>query len=179
MQRLDTPRLILRPWRDSDAEELYEYARNPLVGPSAGWPVHRDVGESREIIRTIFSAPRVFAMELRESGKVVGSVGYVGRHQTLLPGPDDEIGYAMNPAYWGRGLMPEAVEEILRWGFEDLGLETQWCGHYDFNHKSRRVVEKCGFRYRFTDKTYLPLMNEERVELHYAITREEWRGALK
>lgn len=176
MERLETPRLLLRPWRESDADDLYAYACDPRVGPAAGWPPHKSREESGEIIRTVFAAPHVFAVELKESGKAVGSVGYVDRHQTILPGPDDEIGYALHPACWGRGLMPEAVREILRYGFEELGLQTQWCGHYDFNDKSRRVVEKCGFRYRFTERAYVPLMEEERVELHYALTREEWEA---
>lgn len=174
MERLETQRLILRPVRESDADALYEYARDPSVGPAAGWQPHKSREESLEIIRTVFAAPGALAMELKENGKMVGTVGYVGKHQTRLPGPDDEIGYCLSPAYWGRGLMPEAVREILRWGFEDLGLNAQWCGHYDFNGKSRRVVEKCGFLYRFTETVYVPLMEEERVELHYALTRQEW-----
>lgn len=174
MERLETQRLILRPFADGDAADVYEYARDPRVGPAAGWPPHGDEAESLEIIRTVFAQPHVFAMELKENGKVVGSVGYVDRHQTLLPGPDDEIGYALSPACWGRGLMPEAVRALLRYGFEELGLNAQWCGHYDFNDKSRRVVEKCGFRYRFTGKSWVELMGEERTELHYALTKAEW-----
>lgn len=176
MERLETARLILRPWRADDADDLYEYAQDSRVGPAAGWPVHQSREESVNTIHTVFAAPHVFAMELKEGGKVVGSVGYVDRHQTSLPGPDDEIGYCLNPAFWGRGLTPEAVREILRWGFQELGLHAQWCGHYDFNGQSRRVVEKCGFLYRFTETVYVPLMEEERVELHYALTRQEWEA---
>ncbi len=172
--QLETSRLILRPFTEADAADVYEYGKDPRVGPPAGWQPHKDMAESLEVIRTIFAQPGVFAVVLKENGKVIGSVGYVGGHRTVLPGPDEEIGYALSPAYWGRGLMSEAVEEILRWGFEDLGLATQWCGHYDFNDKSRRVLEKCGFLYRFTEKTWVPLMGEERTELHYALTREEW-----
>lgn len=175
MEWLETPRLILRPFTQDDAADVYEYASDPRVGPDAGWPPHKDLAESAEIIRTVFSKPNVFAVVLKENGKVIGSAGYVDQHQTLLPGPDDEIGYALSPSYWGQGFMPEAVREILRYGFEDLGLHTQWCGHYDFNHKSRRVVEKCGFRYQFTGEAHVPLMDEMRLELHYALTREEWR----
>ncbi len=171
---LETERLILRPFVEGDAADLYEYARDSRVGPDAGWPVHKSLEESQEIIATVFSAPDTFAVVDKASGKVVGSAGFVGRHQTMLPGPDDEIGYALSPAYWGRGLIPEAVEELLRYGFEELGLATIWCGHYDFNQKSRRVVEKCGFVYRFTEKSWVELMGEERTELHYALTREEW-----
>ena len=159
MEQLETKRLILRRFAEADAADLYEYASDPRVGPAAGWPPHKSLEESLEIIRT-----------------VIGSAGFVDRHKTLLPGPDDEIGYALSPDYWGRGLMPEAVEELLRYGFEELGLQTQWCGHYDFNDKSRRVVEKCGFRYRFTDRAWVELMGEERTELHYALTKEEWQA---
>lgn len=176
MPRLETARLLLRPFTQADAADVYRYARDPRVGPAAGWKPHASVEESLEIIRTVFSAPGVFAMELRETGKVVGSVGYVDRHQASLPGPDDEIGYALHPEYWGRGLTPEAVQAVLRYGFEALGLNAQWCGHYDFNHSSRRVIEKCGFRYRFTGKTEVPAMGETRTELHYALTREEWQS---
>ncbi len=171
---LETPRLLLRPFAESDAADLYEYAQDPRVGPDAGWPVHKSVDESREIIRTVFSAPNTFAVADRPSGKVIGSAGFVDRHREELPGPDDEIGYALSPAYWGRGLIPEAVRELLRYGFEELGLRTIWCGHYDFNAKSRRVVEKCGFKYRFTGRAWVELIGEARTELHYALTKEEW-----
>ena len=173
--RLETERLTLRPFTQEDAADLYEYAKDPRVGPAAGWQPHKSVEESREIIGSVFSAPNVFAVVDKPSGKVMGAAGFVGRHQSLLPGPDDEIGYALSPDFWGRGLMPEAVRELLRYGFEELGLATVWCGHYDFNDKSRRVVEKCGFIYRFTDKTWAEWMEEERTELHYALTREEWQ----
>ena len=77
MTVLETPRLSLRPFRELDAEDLYAYARDPRVGPIAGWPIHESPEESREIIRTVFSAPNVFALELRETGRVVGSAGPV------------------------------------------------------------------------------------------------------
>ena len=173
---LETQRLFLRPFGEEDAADLYEYAKDPRVGPSAGWPVHKSLEESREIISTVFSLPNTFAVVDKPAGKVIGSAGFVDRHQTLLPGPDDEIGYALNPAYWGRGLIPEAVGELLRYGFEDLGLAAIWCGHYDFNSKSRRVVEKCGFVYRFTGQTWDEVMERELTELHYALTKEEWQS---
>lgn len=174
MERLETPRLLLRPWAEEDADDLYEYARDSRVGPAAGWPAHKSRAESAEIIRTVFRAPHEFAVVWKECGKVVGSAGYVGRHRTLLPGPDDEIGYALNPACWGRGLIPEAVEELLRYGFGELGLRAVWCGHNESNDKSRRVIEKCGFHYRMTERGYSELMGEERTSLLYALTRDEW-----
>ena len=128
----------------------------PGWGPSRGGrptPAWRTAGE---IIRTVFSAPNVFAVADRESGRVIGSAGFVGEHRDELPGPDDELGYALSPAFWGRGLIPEASGVLIRWGFTELGLETIWCNHYDGNGKSRRVIEKCGFRYQFPGRPTCP-----------------------
>ena len=172
--KIETARLVLRPFRDSDAEALYEYARDPRVGPDAGWKPHASAEESREIIRTVFAAAHTFAVVEKLSGRVVGSAGFVDAHYDRLPGPDDEIGYALRPDRWGNGYIPEAVRELLRYGFLRRRLRTIWCGHYDFNERSRRVVEKCGFVYRFTDTRRVPALGGERTELHYALTREEW-----
>ena len=170
---LETERLILRPFTEEDAEDLFAYASDPRVGPPAGWQPHGSVEESREIIRTVFSDPLAMAVVLKETGRVIGSAGFVDRHRAELPGPDGEIGYAISPDYWGRGLIPEAVEELLRFGFEELGLETIWCGHFDFNGKSRRVVEKCGFRYMLTDRSCEHLVREESPELRSAVLRKD------
>ena len=170
---LETERLILRPFEATDAADLYEYGSDPRVGPDAGWPVHKSLEESRKIIATVFAAPNTFALVDKPTGKVIGSAGFVNRHQPLLPAPDDEIGYALNPAFWGRGLMPEVVAELLRYGFEDLGLEEIWCTHYRENSQSRRVIEKSGFTYAFTENItdeFFP----DRPTCFYFMTREMW-----
>ena len=90
---LHTPRLLLRPFTLEDGEDLYEYAKDPRVGPAAGWPVHSSVENSREIIRTVFSSPRAFAVVEERSGKVIGSAGFVGGHRRVLgPGADPRGG---------------------------------------------------------------------------------------
>ena len=112
---IETPRLLLRPYRAEDAADLYAYSRDPRVGVIAGWRPHRSEEESLYFIRTVFSAPDVFAMVLKESGRAVGSIGFVGAHPAgEHPGcPDDEIGYALSPDHWGRGLVPEAMAAVL------------------------------------------------------------------
>ena len=171
---LETPRLTLRPFLDRDAEDVYAYAKDPRVGPAAGWPPHTSVENSLEIIRTVFSAPNVFALEDKQSAAVIGSAGFVGRHRTELPGPDEELGYALSPQFWGRGLMSEAARELIRFGFEDLGLHTIWCNHYDGNERSRRVIEACGFCHQFSQEEAVELMGERRMTHYYALSREEW-----
>ena len=164
---LYTERLILRPWEESDAESLYEYAKNPEVGPIAGWPVHTSVENSREIIRDVLSAEETYAVCLREDNKAIGSVGLmIGEHSNLdLPEEEGEIGYWIGVPFWGRGLIPEAVQELIRHGFEDLKLKRLWCGYFDGNIKSRRVQEKCGLVYHHTNKDiYWKLMDDIRTE---------------
>ena len=113
---LETKRLILRPWKEEDAEELYHYAKNPLVGPAAGWPPHTSVENSRDIIRGVLSEPETYAVVLKESQKPIGSVGIMtGSHSNLEISDDEgEIGYWIGVPYWGQGLIPEAVRELIR-----------------------------------------------------------------
>lgn len=174
---LETSRLILRPWKTADAEELYRYARDPAVGPAAGWPVHTSVTNSREIIRGVLSQPETYAVVLRETGKPVGSAGIMRRELGGAPMGEDEaeIGYWLGVPYWGQGLIPEAVRELLRRCFEDLGISAVWSGYYDGNEKSRRVQEKCGFVYHHTeDEVSCPLLNEVRAEHFSRQTKEQW-----
>ena len=179
---LHTDRLILRSWEEKDAEDLYKYASHPEVGPIAGWPVHTSEENSREVIRDVLSAPDTYAMVLKETGHPVGSIGLmVGEASNLrVPDNEGEIGYWIGVPYWGQGLVPEAVREIMRYGFEELKLEKMWCGYFDGNEKSKRVQEKCGFRYHHT-KENVPCAIEGllRTEHITCITREEWLTSSK
>lgn len=82
---LETKRLILRPWKEEDAEELYKYASHPDVGPIAGWAVHTSVENSRDIIREVLSAPETYATVLKENGQPVGSAGLmIGKNSNIV-----------------------------------------------------------------------------------------------
>lgn len=174
---LETERLILRPWSEDDAEALYEYAKDPEVGPIAGWPIHTSVENSRDIIREVLSAPGIYAVVLKDENKPVGSVGLtIGEASNLdIPDTEGEIGYWIGVPYWGQGLIPEAVRELMRYGFETLHLEKLWCGYFDGNVKSKRAQEKCGFRYHHTNENiHWALMDDIRTEHVTCMTREEW-----
>ena len=171
---LETERLLLRPWEESDAEECYKYAKDPSVGPAAGWPAHTDVENSRQVIRDILSAPETYAIVLRETGLPVGNIGL--HRNDVAEKPDEmELGYWLGVPYWGRGIVPEAAREVLRHAFEDLGLARVWCCYYDGNGRSRRVQEKLGFRHRWTnDSVPVPRMGETRKGHVNLLTKEEW-----
>lgn len=178
---LETERLILRPWQDEDAVDLYRYASDPDVGPVAGWPVHTSVENSLEIIRTVLRANETYAVCLKENNKAIGSIGLKMGDATDMTDRDDEceLGYWIGKPYWGKGLIPEAAREILRHGFEDLGMKKIWCGYYDGNEKSKRVQEKIGFVYQYTTEgLVISLMNEERTGHVSCMTREQWKNKL-
>lgn len=175
----ETKRLLLRPWREEDAESLYAYAKDPEVGPPAGWPAHKSVENSLEIIKTVLSAPETYAVCLKEDGRAIGSVGL---HRNDIAEEEDEyeLGYWLGKPFWGRGLIPEAAGEMLRHAFEELGMNRVWCAHYDGNTKSRRVMEKLGFAYHHTTEGLeVALLGEIRTGHVLCMTREDWESMKK
>lgn len=145
--RIETPRLILRPWTEADLNDLYEYASVDGVGEMAGWSHHESIEISRQILDSFIRHKKTFALELKESGKVIGSLGL----EEMTPDPmtgdyyGREIGYVLSKEYWGRGLMPEAVKAVIDYCFHTLDFDYLTCGHFARNDRSRRVIEKNGF----------------------------------
>lgn len=177
MNEIITDRLVLRPWRLSDAASLYQYASDERVGPVAGWPPHKNIVESEEIIRTIFSQDGVYAVTLKGEDVAIGCIGLIRGAASNFPISDSEgeISYWIGVPFWGRGLIPEAMKAVIRHAFVDLGLHTLWCGYFDGNEKSRLAQEKCGFRHHHTSPlAYFPLTDDERIEHVTTLTRDEW-----
>ena len=175
---MEKQRLILRSWTENDAESLYNYAKVPAIGPIAGWPPHTSVENSREIIRDILSAPETYAVVLKETNEPIGSVGIMfadGVHSADMQDGDAEIGYWIGVPYWGQGLIPEAVQRLLKRCFVELDVKRVWCGHYDGNIKSRRVMEKCGFKYHHTEEGKTSPLGDIRTEHFTLLTREDWK----
>ena len=179
---METDRLILRRWRESDAEDLYEYARDPDVGPIAGWLPHKSADESREVIKNVLNGREAYAICLKESGKAIGAIELRLKGRTDMTDRDDEceMGYWLGKPFWGRGIMPEAVDEMLRHAFEDLGMEKVWIGYYDGNTRSKRVQEKCGFKYQWrSENVDVPNLGEKRNGHVSMMTREDWLAILQ
>lgn len=176
---LETQRLIFRQWNEDDAEDLYRYASDPDVGPIAGWPAHKSVNESRDVIKNVLNGKEAYAICLKEDGKPIGAIELKLNGHTNMTDRDDEceMGFWLGKPFWGQGIMPEAVKEMLRRAFEDLGMQKVWIGYYDGNTKSKRVQEKCGFIYqRRTENVDVPLMHEKRTEHVNMMSKEDWLG---
>ena len=174
---METERLILRPWTEDDAESLFKYAQDQAIGPIAGWPPHTSVENSKEVIKNILSAPETYAVVLKETNEPIGSVGIMfgdGVHSADMREDDAEIGYWIGVPYWGQGLIPEAVKCLLRHCFNELDIKRVWCGYYDGNTKSRRVMDKCGFQFHHTEKGKTSPLGDVRTEHFTLLTKEEW-----
>ena len=170
---METNRIILRPWRDSDAEVLYKWASDPDVGPRAGWAPHQSVEESLEIIRTVFNdALHTWAIVLKETGETmeqreqsdacidsaesrqrktegqpIGAMGYGPSCECNLPAREGEplIGYWVAKPYWNKGICTEALRLMLDHIRETTDIKSLISGHFVDNPASGRVMEKCGF----------------------------------
>lgn len=144
---IKTPRLLLRPFRSSDLDDFYEYAKVDGVGQCAGWLPHKDKEESRTILRHFIERKKTFAIVL--DGKTIGSLGVEKYEETLFPELSDlrgrELGFVLSKAYWGQGLMTECVQAVIDYLFDVEKLDFLVCGHFVWNTRSARVQEKCGF----------------------------------
>ncbi|MGM9804914.1 MAG: GNAT family N-acetyltransferase [Candidatus Aphodosoma sp.] len=176
---IETERLILRPWQESEAGILYKYASDPDIGPIAGWPPHTSVENSLEIIRTVFSAPETYAVVLKETSEPVGCCGIMfanSLHSANMKESEAEIGYWIGKPYWGQELIPEAVKALLARCFNELKLDAVWCGYYEGNIKSKRVCKKTGFKYHHTDNDVISPLGDKRTEHFYVMTKDDYRA---
>lgn len=171
---LNTERLILRPITLSDKNDVFEYSVSPLVGIDAGWAPHKNINETEEIIKTIFSADNVFGIVLKETGKMIGSVGFLPDmmreyNKALM------IGYALGDKYWGKGIMTEAAKETVRYGFKELNLEIISVTCYTYNSRSRRVIEKLGFSFEGTLRQAEKRFDGAVLDKHcFSLTKKEF-----
>ena len=172
MAVIETELLVLRPWGEKDAGPLFRWARDPEVGPRAGWEPHQSVEESARVIREILAVPESYAIVVKgraEDGPV-GAVGLkFGAASDIAHSTQEaELGYWLARPLWGQGIMPEAAGALLDHAFSDLRLSCVWAGHYEGNAQSRRVMEKLGLTPQLVRES------DGRREHVLRVTRAEW-----
>ena len=186
---LETKRLVLRPLISDDIDDVFAYCSDPAIGPDAGWVPHRTREDARMFVEVVAREPHVFGIfekvSAREGvdangvGPCIGSVGLIRdpqrRNVDCLM-----LGYALARGAWGCGYMTEASGEVLRYGFEELGLSLITCTHYPFNARSSRVIEKLEFVHEGTIHGVEASPNGlmEDFELYY-LSRERWSRPLQ
>ena len=173
---IDTPRLILRSWQESDLDDFYEYASVDGVGEMAGWKHHESLEESRSILRDFIVEKNNFALQLKSSGKAIGSLGlhysWANDDERYANLKTKKIGYVLSKDYWGQGLMPEAVSAVVRYCFDAVGVDLLTIEHFIGNNQSKRVIEKNGFTYVGQGEFVSPSLNATIPELRYVRYRK-------
>lgn len=174
MKRIETERLILRNWSIDDLDDFYEYAKSKNIGPSAGWKPHSNKEESKKILMSFIKADETWAIEYKENSKVIGSIGL--HKDDMRTGVNSKmLGYVLSEDYWGHGLITEASKAIINFAFNELNLDVLSVYHFRFNQKSKRVIEKCSFKYEGTLRRGNKLFDGTVVDLVcYSMLKEEY-----
>jgi ribosomal-protein-alanine N-acetyltransferase len=177
-----TERLILRPWEKSDLNDFYEYASVPGVGEMAGWPHHKTKRTTRQIMQLFIEGKSVFAIELQNNKKVIGSIGF---HSSWVNEDSDyghlkakDIGYTLSKDYWGQGLTPEAAKALIDWSFSNLDIDAITVVHFRDNYQSKRVVEKCGFTFIREGTYYARQLDKVIDDAKYIMLRSDFYPAM-
>lgn len=151
MKTIETERLILRDWQIEDLDDLYEYAKNPNVGPMSGWEPHSSKEMSLNILKHYIEKDERWAIELKDNRKVIGSIKLCadenrGKYKAKY------ISFVLSFDYWGKGYATEAVKRVVAYVFEEMDIDLLSAFHFPHNNRSKRVIEKCGFQYEITIK---------------------------
>lgn len=172
---LETERLILRTWREDDLNDFYEYASVEGVGEMAGWPHHACLENTRAILDCFIAEKNVFAIQLKESDKVIGSLGF---HKSWTEGKKKyahlkavEIGYVLSEDYWGKGLMTEAVKRAIKYLFEETSSEAVTVAHFIGNYRSEGVIRKSGFKFAEESEYYSIQMKRSFCSRNYILIK--------
>ena len=176
MKTLKTKRLILRDFLSTDLNDFYEYASVVGVGELAGWLPHQNLEQSKNILENFIAAGNEYAIVYKKNKKVIGSLGiYKKLDVTVYENSNQkEIGYCLNKDYWGQGLTPEALNKVLDYQFNNLDVYAIWCSHFDFNIRSKRVIEKCGFEFIREVMTDVVQLNTKYKSYLYRLLKEDY-----
>lgn len=176
MKKLETKRLILRDFLMNDLNDFFEYASIPGVGEDAGWRHHQNIETTQEILKNFIASKNEYAIVYKENNKVIGSLGVYNKLDISIyeNSNQKEIGYVLSKNYWSRGLMTEALRKVLRYLFNDLNVYAIWCSHFDFNYRSKRVIEKCGFRYMREEITDVINLKTKYISYVYCLMKKHY-----
>ncbi len=176
MPTLETPRLRLRRLNMRDAQDIYDYGRDPLVARHVLWDAYANVAEARSYLRFMLrkyrmGEPASWGIELKKSGKIIGTIGFMWIQRENAAA---EAGYSLSRMYWNQGIMTEALAALIDHGFRTLNLNRIEAQHETDNPASGAVMRKCGMQHEGTLRQRM--LNKGKyvdVEL-YAILRSDY-----
>ena len=179
---LETPRLLLRPYREDDLLDFFTFCCHPQVGPAAGWTPHKNISESKKILHSFISGGKVWAVQDKSSGHVIGSIE-LDRDGARNVGADIvlSLGYVFSSSVWGRGYATEGVRRVLRYVFTEMENPPELISvsHYDFNDRSKRVIKKSGFKFEGVIRKATVVPEHGLCDSwKYSMTEREWRQTI-
>lgn len=178
LPRLHTTRLTLRPAVMSDAQDLFEYSRDPEVAKHVLWEAHTSIHQTRAYIRFLLrqyrnGAPSSFVIVDRALGKVIGTIGFMWVQQDNRAA---EVGYSLSRAYWNQGLMTEALSAVIDFGFSTLHLNRIEAQHELGNPASGKVMEHVGMQLEGTLRQRIYNKGHFVDVKLYAILKRDWKA---
>ena len=174
---LETARLKLRLFKEQDVDDLYEYCSDKEVTRYMPFDTYNTKQEAEERIKYCLESygrmerPVLWAIEYKENGKLIGGIDFVKWNEESNSA---EIGYILNKSYWNKGLMTEAVAEVIKFGFEKMVLNRIEIRCDERNVGSSRVMEKNGLKYEGTLRQEKYLKGEYVSNKVYSILKEEY-----
>lgn len=150
---LETDRLILRRYTLDNAQDMYRnWETSEKVTRYLTWEPYQNIDDVKGYIQSVidnYEKPDHYdwVIEYNELGEVIGSIGVIWVREDIAA---CEIGYCLGDEFWGRGIMPEALSEVIRFLFEEVGMNRIQATHDARNPNSGRVMEKCGMQYEGT-----------------------------
>lgn len=177
-KKIETARLILRPFVREDADAMYRnWASDPEVTKFLSWPTYQSVDTAHEILgiwvpqyqdNTFYQ----WAVELKKLGEVIGSISVVNSDERV---DMVEIGFCIGRNWWGQGIMTEAFQKVIDFLFDEVGVQRIEAGHDPQNPASGAVQRKCGLKYEGTFRRRI-LSNQGITDVAwYSILKEEWK----
>ena len=171
---LTTNRLILRPWDDYDVDELFELAKDQEIGYWCGWPPHKHIRESFFMLHNFLEKNEVYAVCLKNTNEIIGSVGLCSGIDVLEKNHECELEFWIGKKYWGSGYAIEATNKLIEHAFTKLNISTIWCNMIDGNERSKRVQDKLGFVYCHTNNYYVAPIKMVKTIHSSVLYKKEW-----
>jgi ribosomal-protein-alanine N-acetyltransferase len=174
--RIETARLLLRGWEESDAEQVYAYASDPEVTAYMAWNQHAELKDSLQFLNGLVAdfyqrGELTYALCARsEPERALGGIGlhWRSRQHGVL-----ELGYVLSRTCWGQGYVPEAGRALVRFAFESTTVERIYAPIFSQNSKSRRAAEKMGLHFEGVLRSCLALRGQRWDEAIYSVLRSE------
>lgn len=178
---LETERLILRTYKESDIDDYFKYVSNPKIGPMCGWVPYNDKQKAFERLKIEIAKPHQFAIVWKATNQVIGSIELMNTKFERYPFENidknsKEIGFLLSEEFWGKGIMPEAANKIMQFAFENLNVPEICICHAEANKQSKKVQEKLGFQVIGLLKNHRTWLNGNQTDLICRkITKEQWQ----